>query len=294
MQFSIIVPTYARPRRIAACLAGLAALDYPRDGYEVVIVDDGTPGGLELDLSNYRQRLNVRVINQKHAGPAEARNRGAQEAAGEYLAFTDDDCVPDPIWLKAFAAAIAAAPGDLFGGRVINVLDSLYSQASQDVVSYICTYYDGMHGRPRLFTSNNMVLPAAAFRDIGGFNTSFERAAGEDREFCDRWVAAGRGSRYVPEAVVHHAHSLSFAGFCRQHFHYGRAAVRYRQIRAARRGERMRVERASFYWDLLRFPLVDDRSFRGGGRAVLVGVSQALNAAGFYWETLRQGSRKGR
>src|SRR4030095_682119 len=146
IRFSIIVPTYARPQRLSECLAGLAALDYPRDCYEVIVVDDGTPGGVESALATWRQRLDLRVIVQDNAGPGAARNRGALDATGECLVFTDDDCVPDAGWLAGFAGALTTAPGQLLGGRVINVLDNLYSQASQDVVAYICDHYDGSNG----------------------------------------------------------------------------------------------------------------------------------------------------
>ena len=249
-------------------------------------VDDGTPGGLEDTVSAWRPRLNLRLIVQANAGPGAARNRGAFEATNEYLAFTDDDCVPDAAWLTALANALTVRPGDLLGGRVINVLDNLYSQASQDVVAYLCDYYDGRSGRSRLFTTNNMAVSAEAFRASGGFDTSFQRAAGEDREFCDRWVASGRGSAFVHEAIVRHAHSLTLAGFCRQHFQYGRAANRFRKIRAERRSEPVTLEPLSFYTGLLRAPFCDGRSWRACCRAALVGVSQAANAAGFYWERL--------
>ena len=287
VRFSIIVPTYARPHRLAECLAGLAALEYPRDRYQVIVVDDGTPGGIEDVVGAWRPRLDVKVIVQENGGPAVARNRGAAEAAGDYIVFTDDDCVPDVTWLAAFADAFAAAPNQLLGGRVVNVLDNLYSQASQDVVAYICGYFDGTGGRPRLFTSNNMAVPAAAFRQLGGFDTSFRGAAGEDREFCDRWVASGRGSTHVHNALVRHAHWLTLTSFCRQHFEYGRAALRYRQIRAARRRAGVRLEPLAFYHGLLRFPVREDRSWRACRRAALVGLSQVANAAGYFWQRLQ-------
>jgi GT2 family glycosyltransferase len=283
-RFSIIVPTYARPQRLAKCLAGLAALDYARDSYEVIVVDDGTPGGLEDVARGWRPRLNLKLIAQANAGPGAARNRGALEAAGEYLAFTDDDCVPDVRWLTVLAQAFASTPAHLLGGRVINTLDNIYSQASQDLVENICDYYDGRGGRTRLFTSNNMAVSADGFRASGGFDRGFQRAAGEDREFCDRWAANGQPSTFVRDAVVRHAHALTLTGFWRQHFQYGRGAVRYRQARAARLREPVRFEPLSFYTGLLQSPLRDARSWRGCGRAAMIGVSQVANAAGYYWE----------
>jgi hypothetical protein len=84
--------------------------------------------------------------------------------------------------------------------------------------------------------------------------------------------------------LVRHAHSLSLQSFCRQHFQYGRAALRYRQIRAARRREPVRLEPFAFYRRLIGFPLRDERSWRAGARVALVGLSQAANAAGYLWE----------
>ena len=286
---SVIVPTYRRPRQLAACLEALASLDYPRQAYEVVVVDDGTPGGLAAVVDCWRSRMAVTLVVQTNAGPAAARNRGAQQASGEYLAFTDDDCLPSAQWLTAFAHAFERDPDHLLGGLVVNALPrNPYADASQDLVTYLCGYYDGEGGRPRLFTSNNMAVRASHFHQLGGFDTTFPRAAGEDRDFCDRWTAAGRSSRSVNEARVAHAHALKLRGFCWQHFEYGRAAVGYRVARAARRGERVRLETWAFYARLLGFPFRRGVSLRSGWCAVLFIVAQLANAGGFAWQRLRK------
>ena len=287
--FSVIVPTYRRPRQLAACLEALASLDYPRQAYEVVVVDDGTPGGLAAVVDPWRNRIAITLMTQTNAGPAAARNRGAQQASREYLAFTDDDCVPSAQWLTAFARAFERDPDHLLGGLVVNALPrNPYADASQDLVTYLCGYYDGEGGRPRLFTSNNMAVRASHFHQLGGFDTTFPKAAGEDRDFCDRWTAAGRSCSSVNDARVAHAHALTLRGFCRQHFDYGRAAVGYRVARAARRGERVRLETWAFYARLLGFPFRRGVSLRSCWCALLFVVAQLANAGGFSWEHLRK------
>lgn len=92
--FSIIIPTYNRPERLATCIQSLAHLDYSRDRFEVIVVDDGSPMPLEPVVAPFQNKFDVTLIKQPNAGPATARNTGAARASGQFLVFTDDDCMP--------------------------------------------------------------------------------------------------------------------------------------------------------------------------------------------------------
>ena len=74
--FSIVVPTYNREAQLARCLNSLAHLDYPRNRFEIIVVNDGgaQPGATTSSLG---RDLDVKLIHQKHAGSAAARNTGA-------------------------------------------------------------------------------------------------------------------------------------------------------------------------------------------------------------------------
>jgi len=101
-RFTVIVPTFERPAPLAACVRALRALERPGGALEIVIVNDGgSPPPPDVVDAGGDTTLQLRVIDQRNAGPASARNRGAAEAQGEYLAFTDDDCLPDRGWLTA-------------------------------------------------------------------------------------------------------------------------------------------------------------------------------------------------
>jgi len=102
--FSVIVPTYNRPRELADCVASLARQEYPRDQFEVIVVDDGSAVSPAAVIAPFRNCLNVEVHRVTNGGPGAARNRGAHLARGRILAFTDDDCRPSPNWLKMLAA----------------------------------------------------------------------------------------------------------------------------------------------------------------------------------------------
>jgi GT2 family glycosyltransferase len=283
--FSLIVPTYGRPCKLRACLQALSAVDYPRGRFEVIVVDDGSPSSMESVVAPFRERMTLALVRQEHSGPATARNTGATNAKGTFLAFTDDDCLPAPSWLKELAKRFAEAPEDMVGGRTINALiDNYYSTASQELISYLYDYYASAYGEPRLFTSNNLAIPAGRFREIGGFDAGFALAAGEDRDLCDRWLCGGLKMTYAPNAVVHHTHALNLRSFWRQHFNYGRGALRCHQLRATRSCGRMKVEPLSFYLNMVRYPFSRLPSRQALLIAPLIAISQSANAAGFFWE----------
>lgn len=287
MKVSVIVPTYKCPNGLPACLEGLASQDYPGDRYEVIVVDDGGRDVPESLVAAFRTRMQVRLLHACHGGPAAARNAGAAVAAGDILAFTDDDCVPAPGWLQALARAHQASPGRLFGGRIVNALArNPYSTASQLLIDYLYDYFGEMSRPGGFFTSNNIAVSTEGFRCLGGFDTTFVGPAGEDRDLCDRWVRDGGALCYVPEAIVYHAHPLTFTSFWRLHGRYGRAAYQVRLLRARRSRQRVRLEPPSFYVGLVGYPL------RLGGvrrRILLAGLlllSQVANALGYCREGL--------
>ncbi len=285
--FSIIVPTYSRTRQLSDCLQSLARLDYPHDRYEVIVVNDGGPATLEMVVRPMRDRLNVTFISQTHAGPATARNTGAAQAKGEFLVFTDDDCAPSVNWLQTLATRFAATPGHIIGGQTLNAIPhNLYSTASQVLLDYLYTYHT-VDSDKAFFTSNNLALARELFYEVGGFDTMFPLAAGEDRDFCNRWLQRGYGMTFAPEATVHHAHELTLWAFCHQHFNYGRGAVYFHQARIRHGQEGIKVEPLSFYLNLLRYPFSKMHSWRAFLLTALLVVSQEANAAGFLWEKVR-------
>jgi GT2 family glycosyltransferase len=287
LTFSVIIPTHNRAAQLANCLCALARLDYPRDRFEVIVVDDASETPLDDALARVPPELQVTLIRQAQAGPAAARNAGARCARGELLAFTDDDCAPAPDWLAAFEARLHAAPKAALGGRTINALSANpYSIASQMLISYLYAYYNADPDRAHFFASNNFAVAREPFLAIGGFDASFPRAA-EDRDFCDRWIFQGRALTYVPDAVVYHAHLLTFGSFLRQHWYYGRSAYHFHELRAQRHHARLRMEPPPFYFDLVRYPYRKLRLPRAAQVAGLMVLTQVANVAGFAYERMR-------
>lgn len=283
--FSIIVPTYNRPAQLGACLESLVSLDYPRDCFEVIVVDDGGAMPLDTVITPFHRQLAVRLLWQPNAGPAAARNIGASEAKGEVFVFMDDDCIASPDWLKVLGTYLEKAVHCAVGGQTLNALPhNTCSTASQVLIAYLYSYYNSIPQHARFFAANNVALPAEQFRAVGGFDTSYPLAAGEDRDFCDRWLQLGYGMIYAPEAVVYHSHDLTLGTFIRQHFHYGRGAFCYRNLQARRAQGRIRVEPLLFYAKMLQYPFVQVRGMSAPLIAALFVIAQVANAGGFFWE----------
>lgn len=283
--FSVVIPTYSHTKQLAGCLSAVSNLNYPPAAYEVIVVDDGSRAPVEPIVAPYYKKLNLRLLSQSNAGPASARNNGAAHAKGKYLAFTDDDCTPDSNWLLFIAKRFEKTPDHAIGGHTENILlDNLFSAASQLLVDYLYDYFFNRGASQRFLTSNNFAVPNARFKEIGGFDNRMTLAAGEDREFCDRWLHHGYEITYAPEAVVYHSHKHTFASFWRQHFNYGRGASFYHKTRRKRRKDITPVVPSFFYINLFMYSLKTVPGSRVFLLTALLFVTQMANTLGFLWQ----------
>jgi GT2 family glycosyltransferase len=267
---AVVIPTRRPAATIARCLEAVVGQAGP--ALEVVVVDDGSPDPAELDRLAAAAG-SVRVLHRPHRGVSAARNAGAATATAALVAFTDDDCAPEPGWLAGLVDVVGGRDDVVAGGRVVNgVPGNRYAEASQLVLDLAYGYYDGRAGRPALFAANNLALPAALLTRVGGFDEAL--AFGEDRELDERLRAAGAEFVFAPSAVVRHEKDLDATGFVRQFFGYGRGSYRYHAAGPGRVGAT-----AGFY---RRLP----RALRGAppSTLALLGLWQAANLAGFAWE----------
>lgn len=159
---SVIIPTFNRRTLLEKLLASLEGQTYPRDRYEVLVINDSSTDDTEAFLGRFAKgRGNFRFITQDHAGSYGARNRGITLARGDILAFTDDDCVATPVWLAALAGAFARRP------------DALGVQGSTRSIPEMMTPLTHQIVRPRgshLYETCNIAYRAEILRALKGFD----------------------------------------------------------------------------------------------------------------------------
>ena len=290
---SVVIPTHGRPESLSRCLEALASQTLPRDAFEVIVSDDGSPTPLSAIVAPFTERMSVRLVRRRRAGPAAARNEGARHARGRLLAFTDDDCVPAPTWLELLMERMRRHPGHMIGGSIVNVLpDDPYATATQLIMSCVYDYYASHVVDHRFFSTTNLAVPTKRFWLLDGFSESFQQAAGEDYDLCARWAEAGFPTEYAPEVEVGHAHGHTLTTFWRQHFGYGRALFQVREGMARRRGRSgIELESPSFYRQILTYPLEHSDHGRAVRNEVLVLLSQVATLAGGLREWLLPAAR---
>ncbi len=251
---SVVLPVYNGMETLPRAMDGLRALDYPRDQWELVIVDNNSTDGswewlqemVEQESGNW-----VRLVRETTQGPSAARNRGAREArASEILAFMDSDCTPQPDWLKNMLAAFDDAGPETwaFGGRLVSAPPASLAEWFTDKqrILEVEDFYRPHPFKPPFVLTANFAVRRTAFEGpVGAFDESL--FVGEDADFCWRLQMAGGRLGLARTAVVEHRHRTSLLRFARQMFLYGRGSAhifsRYRSFI----GRRVWIDTYSWY-----------------------------------------------
>ena len=209
---SIIIPVHNGARTLGACLDGCTAQNVPIK--EIIVVDDGSTDATPGIASEH----DVIYLRQDQRGPAAARNAGAQRASGEFIAFTDADCVPQPDWiahlLESFDNGVAAAGGTYGNASGRSWLASLIHEEIQA--------RHARFGREVDFLGSfNVMYRRELFQRVGGFDESFRTASGEDNDLAYRLQDAGGKLAFTPHAVVAHHHPTGLAQYLRTQARHG-------------------------------------------------------------------------
>lgn len=223
MKFSVVIPTYKRGHKLKDSLISIVNQNYSKNEYEIIVVEDGSHEALEV-----AKELKVIYLWQENKGPAAARNAGVQKAKGQIIAFTDDDCVPPPNWLQFLEDGYKRHPDVVgVGGYLESSNELLKTNIFAQYESYVShrAYGGGQKEIKGGFEvpaggTNNMSFLKKVVNEVGGFDTNFPTAAGEDADIKKRITDKGYQLLYIPLKVEHHQ-DYHLNGFLRQSFSRG-------------------------------------------------------------------------
>jgi len=162
---SVIVPVYNDPERIKICIEKLLEQSYPKERYEIIIIDNNSSD----DTVDIIKKYPVKLLHEKDIQSSyAARNKGVKEAKGEIIAFTDSDCHPAKEWLENGVRAMQSEKADLVAGKVsfifsdkndsFEICDSIEHMQQKDTVMR-----GGSAATANLFVRKNI------FNEIGFF-----------------------------------------------------------------------------------------------------------------------------
>jgi glycosyltransferase involved in cell wall biosynthesis len=222
--FTVVVCTRDRAHVLARALESLRAQDYPAERFEILVVDNGSRDGTRAVVERQLGTgpVTVRYQLEPQAGTSIARNRGAQCARHDYVAYLDDDAVALPGWLAAYDRAIREHGAVAAGGPVKPVLPVAtvpppwWSDASIRAI-FGLDHAAAVNGRavsritwPLWLAGGNCVYARALLLDHGGFRTDLGHVGAhygvaEDIELNARLERAGVPLHYVGGALIEHA-----------------------------------------------------------------------------------------
>jgi len=236
LEISVVVSTLDRKAYLAKALKGLAGQTLEDDRFEVVVVDNGSSDGTLEQAERFRGELpGLHVVVEPVTGLSRARDRGWRQAAGEIVAFLDDDAIPEPGWLQAIVNGFKADGRiGVLGGRAVAIWEADRPAWLDDRLLTALTVIDW--GDPAREVGSGMFLAGAniAFtrkllERYGGFSTGLGRVGGkllsnEETSLVKAMQADGYLAWWEPAAVVRHhvpAERLTRSWFRRRYYWQG-------------------------------------------------------------------------
>jgi len=218
---SIVIPVYNGARTIRLCLDAIQQLDYPRERYEVIVVDNNSTDGTPEIVSQYPVRL---LHERELQGPHAATNTGVRQARGEIIAFTDSDCVPETGWLRALVAPFSDEDVVAVGGRIEAYQPASPVERFLQKLKPLRHCYQMSESFPVPIITANAAYRADALHAVGFFNANMYTGSEVDLAWRVQWTTGGKVV-FVPEAVVYHKFSPSVRPLFRHFRIYGYSEI---------------------------------------------------------------------
>ncbi|PRP66118.1 glycosyltransferase [Nonlabens agnitus] len=226
LKFSFIVPVFNRPAELEKLLESLSLVQY-KNGFEVVVIEDGSTVASDVVCSRFRESVNINYLSKQNTGPGDSRNYGMQRAGGNYFIILDSDCIVPKDYLQKVHAHLEREFVECYGGpdAAHESFTNLQKAINYSMTSTLTT--GGIRGgnettgkfQPRSF---NMGLSRKAFEASGGFRTIHP---GEDPDLTMRLWNLGFETALFADAFVYHERRISWKLFYKQVNKFGKVRV---------------------------------------------------------------------
>jgi glycosyltransferase involved in cell wall biosynthesis len=240
---SVVICTRNRPDRIGSTLQSVAAQEYP--SYDVLVVDQSSGDETAALVAEARAHFPmIRYLRLETPGLSRAYNEGVRATTSRLLAFTDDDAVAPPDWLRHIEIAFAAHPqAGLLYGQVLLPPELVDRENSEGVTPGIPiperTLLDRRHGFRVFGMGANFAARRQIFERVGGFDEVLGGGgplqSSQDFDFMYRVFRSGETTLLEPSVVVYHygfrshsewpatvrSYGIGVGGFCLKHLRMG-------------------------------------------------------------------------
>jgi hypothetical protein len=214
---SVIIPCRGHAELLHGTLRGLLGQEAAKE-CEIIVVDSAFDRHVAAAVGTYPGVTLVR--SREGLLPGDARNLGADHARGDYLAFTDADCIPDPGWIASAVASLERG-ARVVGGPVIDLTPTPPIGAADNLLQFVDFPETRPNGSATYFPGCNLAIRRLDFLALGGFPSTPQRA-GEDILFClnvtQRWPD---GIQFDHEMRVCHIGRAGFGAFLQHHRTFG-------------------------------------------------------------------------
>ena len=249
MDVSVVIGTYNRAELLGRTLAALQAQrTAPGLSWELVLVDNNSSDGTKDVVEAFKPDAGFPIVYvfEGRQGKSFAINTGVDAAHGDLVAFTDDDCRPEPTWIQAIVDGMQRWHADALGGRILPDWSSppppwlatdrhLWTSLAMLDDTALRRVELGPWQREHGFRvwGANMAFRRSVFHAVGGLNTAHgprgeKKYSHEDIELVRKVVEAGKIVIYDPAPTVHHWVGVERMrkGFFRTHsFYYGEGSA---------------------------------------------------------------------
>jgi len=205
---SIIIPFLNDVQRLKICLGALDQQTYPKDRFEIILIDNGSEESLD-NLEAFS--ANIHLSKETKPGSYAARNKGISLAKGDVIAFTDADCIPQPDWLAKGVAKLFHSPAcGLVGGRIEVFCHSLDNPTATELYELLVAFpQERFVTRQHFSATANLFTFKSVFEKIGLFDANLK--SGGDFDWGTRVFAAGYTQMYADDTCVLHPARYSIA-----------------------------------------------------------------------------------